>query len=167
MPAGTGMNDGWNRDEWWLGHVWMMIGKWPLPINLMGTWKPTTFGIWTTRIKHWTYLHRYLHIYCRLLYVNHQHIDMEDALSKRVGACQRQSRVTVTNTKSCHQNLQKNSSKKFAKNLAFGSAIIYTKKACFWRRSGKLLSYQVISAENCHRSDGGEGSSPVFCFVSE
>ena len=48
------------------------------------------------------------------------------------------------------------------KNLAFIISLIYTYKACeIRRRGGKLLSYQVISTENCPRRTGAKGS-PVF-----
>lgn len=39
-------------------------------------------------------------------------------------------------------------------------------KLANWRRSGKLLSYQVISTENCPRLTGAKGFAD-FCFVPD
>jgi small subunit ribosomal protein S10 len=54
--------------------------------------------------------------------------------------------------------------KKDQKSLAFIMYIVYTGKACIRRRCGKLLSYQVISAENCPCRTGAKELAG-FSFV--
>jgi hypothetical protein len=54
--------------------------------------------------------------------------------------------------------------KKNKKSVALKRLLRYTLKACERRRSGKLLSYQVISAENCPCRTGAKEFAD-FCFV--
>ena len=55
----------------------------------------------------------------------------------------------------------------YKKSIALSQKIGYTYKACIRRRSRKLLSYQVISAEKCLLEKGAKAFADLICVKTE